>query len=579
MPDFVEQLTRYFLQAADITEDGEHLPHTSAGNRVDHLIDGYSYFGALKLEIEFLLSIARSDPLTGNDSDPFFYVIGWWLGLVDPNTEWVSIDPSVATAWRFGPLPAGGPFRLEDGSAGAAPLLTDKLAEMAAAGVDVRALGWMSPMLVNYEPVAARLQPMFLVNLNTIQSIQRLRELIGPGSATLMTLAHPMGSVHLKTIVAGTTTGMRAYVSGIDLQTIRVADNAHSLGMPWHDAGVVITGQAAEAVYAFYRQLWNEQIDRRPDRFRLNRELVASHFTTELPSVSPPAITPPVSERHVPAPNTPGSHHVQVLRTVPRMSLFFANPGTAASDLAERLTVVGSGRWQMSFAPDGLFEFRPALRRAIEAAERYVYIEDSAFTGIEIMGWINARLRAVATLKVILVWGRDPMDAVTAFPHQAISNTLIVGIDDYDDRIRVFHREDIIVHSKITIIDDVWAAIGSANCTRRSLYSDTELSVSVMEDSATPFAKVLRKDLWGELCGVPAGPGRDPLLDLDIALAVIEPTWTAAFPPVSLHLAPNMMRMHLPFEYATPPGDGQWPGPAPPAFDPTDYDFKDPDSR
>jgi phosphatidylserine/phosphatidylglycerophosphate/cardiolipin synthase-like enzyme len=580
MPNWNDQLNSYFLQASDITGDGEQLPNTSEGNLVQHFIDGHNYFGALRLEIETLLALARSDPPTGNDSDPFFYIIGWWLGLVDAPDQWVSVDPSVASAWRLDAPYLGSALRLEDGSPDPAPLLIDELEEMAAEGVDVRVLGWVSPLVLNTELLAERLKGhAFGNNLNTIRSIEEVRRRNGPGTATLMTLAHPLGSMHLKTIVAGTTNGMRAYVSGMDLQDARIADTSHTEGRVWHDAGVVISGRAAEAVYSFYRDLWNEQIDRPPDRFRLNREVVNSHFTTQLPSVSPPAITPPVSERHVPPPNTPGVHHVQVLRTIPRLSLLFGNPGTVAADFVERVLVLGTGRSPMSFAPNGLFEFAPALRHAIGAAEKYIYIEDQAFCAIEVMDWINTRMKAVADLKVILVWGRDPSDPPTPFPHQAISNTLIPGVTDADDRIRVFSREGIIVHSKITIVDDVWAAIGSANCLRRSLYTDGELSVSVMEDSPTPFAKVLRKDLWGELCNLAPGPSRDPLLDLDVSLAVIEPTWTAASPPPSLHLASNIVRMRLPFEYADPPGEGQWAGTGPPAFDQFEYDLKDPDSR
>ena len=585
MPTFAEQLSRYFLGTTDVLADGEQFPHTSEGNLVEYLIDGQNYFGQLKLEIEFLLAIAESDAITGNNRHPFFYIHGWWLGLVDSVGQWVSVSPSVPSPWRTETFLFLDALALEDGSPDPAPKLIDKLEEMAEAGIDVRVLGWVSPLVLNVEPLANYLRDhAFTFNINTIQSIQEVRNRIGPGNGTLMTLAHPLGASHHKTIVAGTDDSMRAYVAGIDLVQNRIADNSHtahpSFGpMIWHDAGARIEGPAADSIYSFYRALWNEQIDRVPDRFRLNGEVLSSHFTTQSPSVNPPRITPPIAERSSPIPNAPGPHHVQVLRTVPRMSISFANPGTVAADFIERILVLGTTQRPMSFAPNGLFEFRPALHQAITAAERYIYIEDQSFSAIEVMEWINQRLRTIPELKVIFVWGPDPNDPPTSYPHQAISNTLIPGVSDANARIRIFHRKPMIVHSKITIVDDVWAAVGSANCMRRSLYTDLELSVSVMEDSATPFARLLRKDLWGELCGLPVGPERDPLLDLDASLAMIEPSWSTSTPPPGLRFTSNLIRLRLPFEYADPPAEGQWKGTTPPVFNSFMYDIDEADSR
>jgi phosphatidylserine/phosphatidylglycerophosphate/cardiolipin synthase-like enzyme len=51
------------------------------------------------------------------------------------------------------------------------------------------------------------------------------------------------------------------------------------------------------------------------------------------------------------------------------------------------------------------------------------------------------------------------------------------------------------VHSKTTLVDDHWAIIGSANCTRRSLYTDWEHSV-VFVDEDDAAVKAYRKKLW-----------------------------------------------------------------------------------
>jgi phosphatidylserine/phosphatidylglycerophosphate/cardiolipin synthase-like enzyme len=51
------------------------------------------------------------------------------------------------------------------------------------------------------------------------------------------------------------------------------------------------------------------------------------------------------------------------------------------------------------------------------------------------------------------------------------------------------------VHSKTTLVDDHWAIVGSANCMRRSLYTDWEHSV-VFVDEDDEAVKEYRKDLW-----------------------------------------------------------------------------------
>ncbi len=581
MPSFSDLLSRYFVQDGDPLEAGERVPATSEGNLVEPLIDGHAYFGALREEIEFLRIIAQSDPSTGNDSDPFFYVIGWLHGLVATDSAAVFVRPTFGTAWALMAYSTGVALRLEDGSSGPAPLLIDKLEEMAAAGVDVRVLGWVSPLVLNYELVAQPLQfHAFSNNIVTIESLKEVRKRIGPGAGTMLTMGNPLGAMHLKAVVAGTVNGIRAYVAGIDLDATRVASRAHPPDMPWHDAGVRIQGPAADTVYAVYRDVWNEQIDRPPDRFYLNGTVVQSHYTTTSRSIEPPGITAPVSERHSPAPNAQGPQHVQVLRTLPRIALSPGRLSTFSRELLEKLAIVGSGRQAFSFAPDGVFEFRAALHKAIMAAERYIYIEDQSFSAIEVMEWINERLRNVPALNAILVWGPDTGDPPEpSLFHEAISH-LIAGVSDVANRVYVFRREALIVHTKITIIDDVWAVIGSANCKRRSLYTDGELSVSVMEDSATPFAQRLRRDLWWELCGLPLGGGRESLMDLDFAMTVVEEAATRVGPPPSggTHFAANVVRLRLPLEYASSPAPGQLPG-SPPVFDPSYYDLHDWDSR
>ncbi len=77
-----------------------------------------------------------------------------------------------------------------------------------------------------------------------------------------------------------------------------------------------------------------------------------------------------------------------------------------------------------------------------------------------------------------------------------------LGIDDPD-------IEQIYVHAKLMIVDDIWVQIGSMNCNRRSMTHDLECCVAVVDESvetvtygsylqACTFARKLRKRLWSE---------------------------------------------------------------------------------
>jgi phosphatidylserine/phosphatidylglycerophosphate/cardiolipin synthase-like enzyme len=82
----------------------------------------------------------------------------------------------------------------------------------------------------------------------------------------------------------------------------------------------------------------------------------------------------------------------------------------------------------------------------------------------------------------------------------------------------------ITVHSKTAIVDDHWALIGSANVTRRSLFTDIEHAVAVLDEDDL-FVKEYRKALWAEHFRHPAPADFD---DLDAALHAWDSTWGVA---------------------------------------------------
>jgi hypothetical protein len=236
--------------------------------------------------------------------------------------------------------------------------------------------------------------------------------------------------------------------------------------------------------------------------------------------------------------------------------------------------VTGFKQSKLSFAEDGIFEFRAAQRKAINAAQEYIYIEDQAFWNFEIADWINARLKAVPGLKVILLHMGDPLDPPSPLVADMVDR-MAAGVANPNERI-AFCLATYTVHSKVTIIDDKWASIGSSNCIRRSFYMEGEVSLSVLDEVEPSFAAKLRKDLWGEHCGLTPGPACDPLLAMPAALGIWKAAWGA--PPVALR--PDLRVKRVPFVYMPPPAIPEaFEDPRPPSLTEEARILQDGDSR
>lgn len=567
MADISALIGRFFVDAADLHIPGESVPHTSAGNLVTFLIDGANYFHALRAEV-----VTLKAPGTGK----FFYFTDWLLQLVDYAGGSAAAGSGV-TAWTATVDPENA-FKLDDKTGPAFPSFIDELAQMASSGTDVRGLIWVSPFVVAYEE-AAQKSGVYNVNASSLLSVDALRARPGMGTKVcLNTLAHPLGAFHVKMVVCGDATSARGYVAGIDFAPSRLdtEDHPNAATFAWHDAGARVEGPAVEGLYGYFQKLWNEQLTRGVDRFRIGDKKIPTYVedTPRVPDKPAASFGPVVG----------ATMHVQVLRTAPQMHFKSGESSTVPIGCLKRL-ITGFKRPGLSFAPDGIFEFRAALHKAISNAEDYIYVEDQGFYGQEIMDWISDRLKQRPRLKAIFVHHADPADGpgVLRNTNPAINNHLVIGIADPLRRIAFYERTDrTVVHSKTWIIDDALAIIGSANCFRRSLYTDGEASVGVLDEDQTPnnFVVRYRKNLWGEHCGLLTDPGRDLLIDIKAAIRIWDPSWrfdaTPLVTPPVAKLIGTFQRKNVPFV----------PGPEPENWPSVDmsltsiqYDQADADSR
>ncbi|HEY6410469.1 MAG TPA: phospholipase D family protein [Ktedonobacteraceae bacterium] len=302
-------------------------------------------------------------------------------------------------------------------------------------------------------------------------------------------LHHPIESLHQKTAIVD---GTHAFVGGIDMLIELNGDydrwdtHFHHYSSPlrsneddhnphnWHDAHAIIEGPAVGDVERNFRQRWNDVVQRHAWDSQL---LVPVH-----------PIPPPVESASL----------VQVARTIPAHTYSFA-PENGIQDIAQ------------------------LYANALSNAQHFVYLENQyfwthAFYGIDLpflgtdspdmernIRELAAALQRGATVALVLPdhpnAGRAFTDAGLARLREEAPEAAAQG------RIQAFclaassevdGEEDyrpIYVHAKVTIIDDLWSTVGSANLNNRGMRDDTEMNVATLD---AELARGLRVLLWAE---------------------------------------------------------------------------------
>jgi phosphatidylserine/phosphatidylglycerophosphate/cardiolipin synthase-like enzyme len=193
------------------------------------------------------------------------------------------------------------------------------------------------------------------------------------------------------------------------------------------------------------------------------------------------------------------------------------------------------------FAPQGERSVARGFRKAIRRARRLIYLEDQFLWSREVARTFAEALVASPSLHLIAVVPRyfDQAGALTLHPNQVGREQAVqVLLDAAGDRVAIYDIENlagvpVYVHAKISVIDDVWASVGSDNFNRRSWSHDSEIACAVVDeerdprqpvdpaglgDGARKFARDLRLQLWREHLGRIDGDDRD-LLDPAEAVA------------------------------------------------------------
>jgi phosphatidylserine/phosphatidylglycerophosphate/cardiolipin synthase-like enzyme len=324
------------------------------------------------------------------------------------------------------------------------------------------------------------------------------------------------GSHHQKLVVIRHAAGAErdiAFIGGIDLCHSR-RDDAHHDGdrqrqamapvygerPPWHDAQLAVQGPAVGDLEFCFRERWGDQSPLSRDPIGMLHDLLRHTHRKASPLSPMPADPPPC-----------GTQSVQVLRTYARR------------------------RGGYPFAPHGERSVARGFRKAIARARRLIYIEDQYLWSTEIAKIFATALVANPSLHLIALVPRffDQAGALTLRPNQVGREQAVqILLDAARDRVAIYDIENlagtpVYVHAKISVIDDVWASVGSDNFNRRSWSHDSEIACAVLDDERDPgaptdpaglgdgartFARDLRLQLWREHLGRADGDDQD-LLD------------------------------------------------------------------
>jgi phosphatidylserine/phosphatidylglycerophosphate/cardiolipin synthase-like enzyme len=194
-----------------------------------------------------------------------------------------------------------------------------------------------------------------------------------------------------------------------------------------------------------------------------------------------------------------------------------------------RTFAAGTGANFQPWSPDGERTIWADLRHAIDRAKRYIYIEEQYLVAPMLRDALQAALaKPGSELSVVIVISDRCEDFPVVADQPGYDRARYIFIKDLrlDPRVQVFSIKDYYVHTKVTIVDDVFATIGSANMNRRGLTHDAELNAFVLdgrvEDGVRKFARDLRTRLWAEHLGMPLTAASFAALnDLDRALAIL----------------------------------------------------------
>jgi phosphatidylserine/phosphatidylglycerophosphate/cardiolipin synthase-like enzyme len=348
----------------------------------------------------------------------------------------------------------------------------DVLDRAARRGVDVRALFWREPRIAEVEPDSSHFE-------GTAEERRWLESRDSRFAARWDRLPDGWCQHQKSWIVDAGGPGEVAFVGGINLDTesSRSAPGHSDTGFEHvHDVYLELRGPAASDVHHNFVQRWNGA----SDRFDEDGTWPGPHLATDLPF---PTRSSPAA----------GNVPVQITRTV------------LAGRYADSTPAPDHGPFDVAAGEASVLE---QYRSALAAAKRAVYLENQAIGSPWLVDALDAALGRGVEVVYLVPGNAHPAfvearsDPRAAFYFEKLAalarheNFTLAGIATSRGAGRY---DEIYVHAKIGIVDDVWATIGSTNVAERSFHNDTELNASFWHAET---ARALRAELFSEHLGV-----------------------------------------------------------------------------
>lgn len=276
----------------------------------------------------------------------------------------------------------------------------------------------------------------------------------------------PVAASHHEKIVL--VDGGLAFVGGIDLTEGRFdtpehdPKNQHRLPAdggeppaPFHDVMLAASGPVARAIAELVAERWQRATD-------------------EAPIIVPHDVPPPWPEGLAPAfENLP----VAIARTRPE------HAGQSAAH-----------------------EILALYHAAIEAAERFIYIENQYLTVPEIATALAVKLRRDRRFELVIITPKACEGALETAVMDSGRKAFVGMLEQAArERVRVLttrsHGIAVNVHAKLMIVDDRFVTLGSANLANRSMGVDSELNLAIERKEADPVIQDWRHRLLAEHLG------------------------------------------------------------------------------
>ena len=254
--------------------------------------------------------------------------------------------------------------------------------------------------------------------------------------------------------------------------------NRSKKGGPTHDTGLKVRGPAVHDMLLSFAERWNDPSSAAGTSPPINNQIPAELLEEEIPQKGP--------------------HSVQVLRTYP---------------------IIKKGK-RYSWSDVGEYTIWAAYLNAIKKARRYIYIEDQYLYTFHDRPYIETSTGLKRETDYVYQMGealKRGVDIVALVPgrnnafwkHYEIRQRRIAAqylreISEANPKHGNFvictmntGGSDAVIHSKLLLVDDEYALIGSANICQRSIANLSELQLGVV-DPEDRLLRDLRLALWQE---------------------------------------------------------------------------------